>query len=141
MIGTSGAMRSSSAKTRPGQIAIRRCGVIVRIEIALLSAALCQMAAACTTGSGNQFFTAKMQARLKIELELLASGWSRPDHLAILVGRAKSRLEHERARRNLWNHGLHTRPIEILRAAMEAVAYRFALVASALEPFCARLQS
>ena len=30
---------------------------------------------------------------------------------------------------------LQTRPIEILRAAMEAIAYRFALIASALEPF------
>jgi len=43
-----------------------------------------------------------------------------------------------------WNpeaHGvvlglsLQTRPIEILRAAMEAIAYRFALIARALEPF------
>jgi gluconokinase len=30
---------------------------------------------------------------------------------------------------------MQTRPIEILRAAMEAVAYRFALIAEALEPF------
>jgi gluconokinase len=30
---------------------------------------------------------------------------------------------------------LQTRPIEILRAAMEAVAYRFALIAGALQPF------
>lgn len=30
---------------------------------------------------------------------------------------------------------LHTRPIEILRAAMEAIAYRFALIARSLEPF------
>ena len=30
---------------------------------------------------------------------------------------------------------LTTRPIEILRAAMEAVAYRFALVANELDPF------
>ena len=30
---------------------------------------------------------------------------------------------------------MHTRPIEILRAAMEAVSYRFALIARALEPF------
>ena len=32
---------------------------------------------------------------------------------------------------------MHTRPIEILRAAMEAVAYRFALIADALDPFFA----
>lgn len=46
-----------------------------------------------------------------------------------------------------WNtdaHGailglsLQTRPIEILRAAMEAVAYRFALIARALEPLAPR---
>jgi gluconokinase len=30
---------------------------------------------------------------------------------------------------------MHTRPIEILRAAMEAIAYRFALIAEALEPY------
>ena len=30
---------------------------------------------------------------------------------------------------------MHTRPSDILRAAMEAIAYRFALVARALEPF------
>jgi gluconokinase len=30
---------------------------------------------------------------------------------------------------------MHTRPIDILRAAMEAVAYRFALIADALERF------
>jgi gluconokinase len=30
---------------------------------------------------------------------------------------------------------LQTRPVEILRAAMEAIAFRFALIASALEPF------
>jgi len=32
---------------------------------------------------------------------------------------------------------LQTQPIEILRAAMEAIAYRFALIAKALEPFAA----
>jgi gluconokinase len=32
---------------------------------------------------------------------------------------------------------MHTRAIEILRAAMEAVAYRFALIADALRPFFA----
>ena len=30
---------------------------------------------------------------------------------------------------------MHTRPIDVLRASMEAVAYRFALLAGALEPF------
>ena len=36
-----------------------------------------------------------------------------------------------------FDYGLtsNTQPIEILRAAMEAVAYRFALIARALEPF------
>jgi gluconokinase len=39
------------------------------------------------------------------------------------------------ARGGVLGMALTTRPIEILRAAMEAVAYRFALVASALERF------
>lgn len=34
----------------------------------------------------------------------------------------------------------HTRPVEILRAAMEGVAYRFALVAGALEPLAPRAE-
>ncbi|HZE62950.1 MAG TPA: gluconokinase [Pyrinomonadaceae bacterium] len=39
------------------------------------------------------------------------------------------------ARGGIFGTTLATRPIEILRAAMEAVAYRFALVANALERF------
>jgi gluconokinase len=39
------------------------------------------------------------------------------------------------ARGAILGLSLQTRPIEILRAAMEAIAYRFALIASALEPF------
>lgn len=39
------------------------------------------------------------------------------------------------ARGGILGITLHTRPIEILRAAMEAVAYRFALLAEALETF------
>jgi gluconokinase len=35
---------------------------------------------------------------------------------------------------------LQTRPIEILHAAMEAIAYRFALIAQALEPFAPRAE-
>jgi gluconokinase len=39
------------------------------------------------------------------------------------------------ARGAILGLSLQTPPIEILRAAMEAIAYRFALIASALEPF------
>ncbi|HEV7472662.1 MAG TPA: FGGY-family carbohydrate kinase, partial [Pyrinomonadaceae bacterium] len=39
------------------------------------------------------------------------------------------------ARGTIFGLSLQTRPVEILRAAMEAIAYRFALIASALEPF------
>jgi gluconokinase len=39
------------------------------------------------------------------------------------------------ARGAILGLGLQTRPIEILRAAMEAIAYRFSSIASALEPF------
>lgn len=42
---------------------------------------------------------------------------------------------HADARGAILGLTLQTRPIEILRAAMEAVAYRFALVADALEAF------
>jgi gluconokinase len=39
------------------------------------------------------------------------------------------------ARGAILGLSMHTRPLEILRAAMEAVAYRFALIAEALDPF------
>jgi gluconokinase len=39
-----------------------------------------------------------------------------------------------RARGSILGLSVHTRPIEILRAAMEAIAYRFALIAGALDP-------
>jgi gluconokinase len=42
---------------------------------------------------------------------------------------------HSRARGAILGLTMHTRPIEILRAAMEGVAYRFALIAGALEQF------
>jgi gluconokinase len=42
---------------------------------------------------------------------------------------------HGAARGAILGLSMHTRPLEILRAAMEAVAYRFALIAEALEPF------
>jgi gluconokinase len=41
---------------------------------------------------------------------------------------------HAEARGSILGLSLQTRPIEILRAAMEAIAYRFALIARALEP-------
>jgi gluconokinase len=42
---------------------------------------------------------------------------------------------HGSARGAILGLSMHTRPVEILRAAMEAVAYRFALIAEALDPF------
>ena len=42
---------------------------------------------------------------------------------------------NENARGSIHGLSSATQPIEILRAAMEAIAYRFALVASALRPF------
>lgn len=42
---------------------------------------------------------------------------------------------HARARGAITGLSMHTRPLEILRASMEAVAFRFAEVAEALEPF------
>lgn len=41
---------------------------------------------------------------------------------------------HEQARGTIYGLSAETQPIEILRAAMEAVAYRFALIAQALGP-------
>ncbi|HYY59413.1 MAG TPA: gluconokinase, partial [Pyrinomonadaceae bacterium] len=45
-----------------------------------------------------------------------------------------------RARGAILGLGMHTRPVEILRAAMEAVAYRFALIDRALGPFAPRAE-
>ena len=41
---------------------------------------------------------------------------------------------HEHARGTIHGLSHHTQPIEILRAGMEAIAYRFALIANALRP-------
>ncbi len=44
------------------------------------------------------------------------------------------------ARGAITGFTLHTRPVEILRAAMEAVAYRFALIAAALAPLAPQME-
>ena len=73
-------------------------------------------------------------ATIESELELL-----RPDAHGLTVlpfwAGERSTGWNPDARGGILGLTLKTRPIEILRAAMEAIAYRFALIAKALEPF------
>ncbi len=71
---------------------------------------------------------------IESELELLS-----PDAHGLIIlpfwGGERSMGWNPDARGMIFGVSLQTRPIEILRAAMEAIAYRFALIAGALEPF------
>jgi gluconokinase len=133
MIGTSGAMRACFAGEPPGRLPSELwCYRADRTRI-LIGGAL-------SDGGGLYNWIRESLLRdedvdtIESELELL-----RPDAhgLTILPFWAGERSTgwHPEARGTILGVSLQTRPIEILRAAMEAIAYRFALIADALEPF------
>ncbi|HEY0431055.1 MAG TPA: FGGY-family carbohydrate kinase, partial [Pyrinomonadaceae bacterium] len=133
MIGTSGAMRACFAGEPPEQLPSELwCYRADRSRI-LVGGAL-------SDGGGLYNWIRESLLRdenadtIESELELL-----RPDShgLTILPFWAGERSTgwNPKARGTILGASLQTRPIEILRAAMEAIAYRFALIARALEPF------
>jgi gluconokinase len=71
---------------------------------------------------------------IESELELLPPDAHRLTILPFWAGERSTGWNPD-ARGTVFGVSLQTRPIEILRAAMEAIAYRFALIAGALEPF------
>jgi len=73
-------------------------------------------------------------ATIESELELLSPDAHGLTVLPFWAGERSTGWNPD-ARGGILGLTLKTRPIEILRAAMEAIAYRFALIAKALEPF------
>ncbi len=133
MIGTSGAMRACFAGEPPQQLPSELwCYRLDRTRI-LIGGAL-------SDGGGLYNWIREWLLpddnveTIESELELL-----RPDEhgLTILPFWAGERSTgwNPETRGTIRGISLQTRPIEILRAAMEAIAYRFAFIAGALEPF------
>jgi gluconokinase len=133
MIGTSGAMRALSEDEPPGALpAALWCYRATRRRI-LVGGAL-------SDGGGLYDWMTKAlnlgSEREAIE-EALAAIEPDAHGLTVLPFWAGERSIgwHSHARGAILGLTMHTRPIEILRAAMEGVAYRFALIADALDQF------
>jgi len=133
MIGTSGAMRVCFAGGPPDQIPPELWCYRANRERILIGGAL-------SDGGGlyNLIKESLLQMEdfrtIESELELL----SPDDHgLTVLPFWAGERSTgwNPDARGAILGLTLQTRPSEILRAAMEAITYRFALIAGALAPF------
>jgi gluconokinase len=132
MIGTSGAMRALYSGEPPSQISPELWCYRADRSRVLIGGAL--------SDGGNLYNwirTSMLDSydsqSIEMELESL-----QPDAHGLTVlpfwSGERSTGWSTQARGALWGATLHTRPIEILRAAMEGIAYRFALIAQALEP-------
>jgi gluconokinase len=133
MIGTSGAMRVCFAGAPPERLPTELWCYRANRERILIGGAL-------SDGGGlYQWIKESLLGEedfetIESELELM-----RPDAhgltiLPFFAGERSSGWNPD-ARGTIVGLSLQTRPIEILRAAMEAIAYRFAVIASVLEPF------
>lgn len=133
MIGTSGAMRVCFAGEPPDRIGPELWCYRADRKRILIGGALSDGGGLCAWIKEALLYQEDFET-IESELELLSpdahgltilpfwsgersTGWT-PDACGAILGLT-----------------LQTRPIEILRAAMEAIAYRFALIARALEPF------
>jgi gluconokinase len=133
MIGTSGAMRVCFAGGPPDQLPPELwCYRASRARV-LIGGAL-------SDGGGLYHWLKETllttEANATIESELALPG---PDAHGLTVlpfwAGERSTGWNPAAHSAILGLSLQTLPIEILRAAMEAIAYRFALIARALEPF------
>jgi len=133
MIGSSGAMRVSFKGEPPAQIPPELWCYRANRERIVIGGAL-------SDGGGlyhwikETLLFESFPAELESELELLE-----PDGHGLTVlpfwSGERSTGWNPNARGTILGLSKQTRGIEILRAAMEAVSYRFALIAKALEPF------
>jgi gluconokinase len=133
MIGTSGALRVCFKGEAPEQLPTELWCYRVDRDRILIGGAL-------SDGGGLYAWLRDSLLReenfetIESELELLS-----PDTHGLTVlpfwSGERSTGWHPNARGAILGLTLQTRPIEILRAATEAVAYRFALIGRALEPF------
>ena len=135
MIGTSGAMRVCFAGEPPAQLPPELWCYRANRDRVLVGGAL--------SDGGGLFQWLKetllpTEAGATIESELELPG---PDAHGLTVlpfwAGERSTGWNPAAHSAILGLSLQTLPIEILRAAMEAIAYRFALIARALEPFAA----
>ena len=133
MIGTSGAMRVCFAGGPPDQIPPELWCYRANRERILIGGAL-------SDGGGlyNLIKESLLQMEdfrtIESELELLTPDGHGLTVLPFWAGERSTGWNPD-ARGAILGLTLQTRPIEILRAAMEAITYRFALIAGALEPF------
>ncbi len=133
MVGTSGAMRVSFKGEPPAQIPPELWCYRVNRERIVIGGAL-------SDGGGlhnwirQTLLIGHLPDEIESELELLE-----PDSHGLTIlpfwSGERSTGWNPNARGTIVGLSKQTRGIEILRAAMEAVAYRFALIAKALEPF------
>ena len=133
MIGTSGAMRLCFAGDPPERLPPALWCYRVDRNRVLLGGAL-------SDGGGlykwirDSLLAEEDTGTIESELELL-----QPDAHGLTIlpfwNGERSTGWNPDARGTIVGLSTHTRAIEILRAAMEAIAYRFALIAAALEPF------
>jgi gluconokinase len=132
MIGTSGAMRVLYEGKPPGQLPIELWCYRASQDRILVGGALSDGGALYNWIKESFVFNDDSES-MATELERM-----KPDShgLTILPFWAGERSPGwtPDARGAILGLTLQTRPIEILRAAMEAIAYRFALIAKALEP-------
>ncbi|HKB68049.1 MAG TPA: gluconokinase [Pyrinomonadaceae bacterium] len=133
MIGTSGAMRVCFVGVPPDRLPSELWCYRASRDRVLVGGAL-------SDGGGlfnwlkESLLPAESFATVESELELLNPNAHGLTVLPFWAGE-RSTGWNPSARGAILGISLQTLPIEILRAAMEAIAYRFALIATALEPF------
>lgn len=133
MIGTSGAMRVCFAGAPPDFLPPELWCYRTSRDRILIGGAL-------SDGGGlfnwfkESLLPAESFATIESELELLSPDGHGLTVLPFWAGERSTGWNPD-ARGAILGLSLQTSPIEILRAAMEAVAYRFALIADAVEPF------
>ena len=133
MIGTSGAMRVCFAGDPPDRLPPELWCYRANRDRILIGGAL-------SDGGGlynwikESLLPAENFATIESELELLNPDAHGLTVLPFWAGERSTGWNPD-ARGTILGLTLQTLPIEILRAAMEAIAYRFALIAGALEPF------
>jgi gluconokinase len=133
MIGTSGAMRVCFVGTPPDRLPSELWCYRASRDRVLVGGAL-------SDGGGlfnwlkESLLPAESFATVESELELLSPDAHGLTVMPFWTGE-RSTGWNPSARGTIVGLSLQTLPSEILRAAMEAIAYRFALIAAALEPF------
>jgi gluconokinase len=133
MIGTSGAMRVCFTGIPPARLPPELWCYRANRERILIGGAL-------SDGGGLHHWIKESLLReedfetIERELELMGPDVHGLTILPFFAGERSTGWNPD-ARGTIFGVTLQTQPIEILRAAMEAIAYRFALIASALESF------